>query len=640
MRKLLLLLLTLCTFAAQSQQFQNPLIYKTGNYSVFTVGVSMSEGEEFGSAISTALPKDTIMPLGVFMINVGIGWRAEEDHNDEDLEFLRTIEASVEVHDYYGRNLQGVKEDPLMTYRLDDTSSDFLEDGTEGYSPKQVFVGTEIGGHYNWSWTVNNGIGEESGHVQLNCNPKNAIWGLNDDGESELKEYKKLTIRSKINTGFPYEVTKYQGKAKYTVYSPDSVVICQKEIDLRISPDSTMNGQLQEDVVCEIDSARHGDYHVVFEAPFLDKPQSWKIEVIDPLAGASSKNPVDATYRLAERNFKEAGKGKGWKYSGSVAPTYFTDSAIVSMSAMVVRPAEDGGDNSFTLTQTVSKMPQGFYTLTLPVAFQPCTFAKMQFNEEILAFVDANGVSKKAKHILTDVARNTSVNSNGATHIALEVPSNDIAFANSMSKYTQKVVFEVKEDSLITIGVHKNHTDSLGEITAIGAAELVFYGDALPYGTVAFPQDSVFAAGDSLLTTVKLYDGLGGKVPEDNQISLLIAPITEQGTIDRDHILLTKEENADKAGEYDVSVVLPADGECPAGEYVLFVASLVHDGKYEVNEYKVIQIKGATAIEEVRADAGANEVAPIYNLSGVRLSKDENLKGVYIQGGKKLIRTK
>lgn len=629
------MLLTLCTLAVQAQQFQNPLTHKTGNYSVFTVGVSISEGDNPASGISTPLPKDTIMPLGMFQVTVGIGWRAEEDHNDEDLEFLRSILATVEVHDYYGRNLQGVKDDPLMTYRLDDCSSEFLEDGTEGYSPSQVFVGTEIGGHYNWSWSVNNGIGEESGHVQLNCDPKNLIWGLNDDGESELKEYKKLTIRSKINTGFPYDVAKYQGKAKYTVYSPDSAVICQKEIDLRISPDSTMNGQLQEDIVCEVDSARHGDYHVVFEAPFLDKPQSWKIEVVDPLAGASSKNPVNATYRLAERNFKEAGKGKGWKYSGSVAPTYYSDSAIVSMSAMVVRPAEDGGDNSFTLTQTISKMPQGFYTLTLPVAYQPCAFDKMQFNEEILAFVDANGVSKKAKHILTNVTRNTSVNSNGATHIALEVPSNDIAFANSMSKYTQKVVFEVKEDSLITIGVHKNHTDSLGEITAIGAAELMFYGDALPYGTVAFPQDSVFAAGDSLKTTVVLYDGLGGKVPADNQIQLLVAPVTEQGTLDREHVLLSLEEEAGKAGEYDMSVALPEADKLPVGTYALVIASLQINGKYELIENKTFQVKGATAIEEVKATA--YEAAPIYNLSGVRQNSNTDVKGIYIQGGKKLL---
>lgn len=576
------------------------------------------------------------MPLGMFQVTVGIGWRAEEDHNDEDLEFLRSILATVEVHDYYGRNLQGVKDDPLMTYRLDDCSSEFLEDGTEGYSPSQVFAGTEIGGHYNWSWSVNNGIGEESGHVQLNCAPKNLIWGLNDDGESELKEYKKLTIRSKINTGFPYDVAKYQGKAKYTVYSPDSAVICQKEIDLRISPDSTMNGQLQEDIVCEVDSARHGDYHVVFEAPFLDKPQSWKIEVVDPLAGASSKNPVNATYRLIESNFKAAGKGKGWNYSGSVAPTYYIDSVSARLTVMIVRPAEDGGDNAFTLTQSINKMPQGFYTLTLPVAYQPCVFNKMQFNEEILAIIDANGVSKKAKHILANGGLVNSVDRFGGEYSSLAAPTNDIAFGSCIPQYTQKVVFEVKEDSLLTIGVHKNHTDSLGEITVIGAPELMFYGDALPYGTVEFPQDSVFAAGDSLKTTVKLYDGLGGKVPADNQIQLLIAPVTEQGTLDREHVLLSLEEEAGKAGVYDMSVALPEADKLPVGTYALVIASLQINGKYELIENKTFQVKGATAIEEVKATA--YEAAPIYNLSGVRQNSNTDVKGIYIQGGKKFLK--
>lgn len=89
-----------------------------------------------------------------------------------------------------------------------------------------------------------------------------------------------------------------------------------------------------------------------------------------------------------------------------------------------------------------------------------------------------------------------------------------------------------------------------------------------------------------------------------------------------------------------MSVMLPTDGKYQTGAYTLFVASLLQDGKYEVLEQKAIEIKGTTAIDEVRADTSNNEAAPIYSLSGVRMSKDANLNGIYIQGGKKLIRTK
>lgn len=630
-------LLLLCTFAAQAQQFQNPFIYKIGKFCQFGVSVSATQGD-IVSASTVVLPKDTVMPLGEFRLDAMLAWFGQEEHTDADLDFMKTITADFQIHDYYGRNvlgLNGQRVDSLLHYELYEDAPGFIEYTDEGYYPKGEVVATEIAGHYDWSWTANNGIEGMSGHVQFNEKPRNSVWGLNDGSSVELREFKTLAIRSKINTGFPYNAAKYLGKAKFTVYSPDSTLICLKEIDLRIRPDSAMNAQLQEDLVCEIDSARHGKYKVILEAPFLDKPQPWVIEVIDPLAGASSKNPIDATYRLAERNFKEAGKGKGWKYSGSVAPTYYTDSTVVSQSVMVVRPAEDCADNSFTLTQSVSKMPQGFYTLSLPVAYQPCAFNKMQYTEEILAVADVNGVSKKAKHIMAG-ASTGSVTQQGMEFTSLTVPYSDEAFSTRLAQYKQQIVFEVKADSLITLGVHKNHTDSLGEVTVIGAPELMFYGDALPYGKVVFPQDSVFAAGDSLKTTVQLYDGLSGKVPEDNKIQLLIAPLTEQGTVVRDKLLFIQEDEAGKAGDYDVSVALPEADKCPAGTYALMIASLQVNGKYEVNEHFVFQVKGASAIDEVRS--AALESAPAYNLSGVRLSNDADAKGIYIQGGKKFMK--
>lgn len=66
------------------------------------------------------------------------------------------------------------------------------------------------------------------------------------------------------------------------------------------------------------------------------------------------------------------------------------------------------------------------------------------------------------------------------------------------------------------------------------------------------------------------------------------------------------------------------------------IASLQVNGKYEVNEHFVFQVKGASAIDEVRS--AALESAPAYNLSGVRLSNDADAKGIYIQGGKKFMK--
>lgn len=637
MKKFLLLPLTLCSFAAQAQEFQNPFIHKLGEFGLFGVSVSVNEGDNVATATSTPLPKDTVMPLGQFMLSADISWESKKEHTEADVDFLKTIAVDFQIHDYYGRNVQkmnGQRADTLLHYQLDSISPDFFDYG-DGQSPAYETIGTEIAGHYDWSWTANNGIEGMSGHVQFNADPTNSVWGTNGTSDSHLIEFEKLTIRSKFNTGFPYNIAKYQGKAKYTIYNPDSVMIGQQEIDLRISADSTMNSQVQSDIVWEVDSARHGAYHVILEAPFLDKPQTWRIDVEDPLADASSQNPVNATYRLAESNFKAAGKGKGWKYSGSVQPTYYTDTLTAGKSVMVVRPDANSGGNAFSLTQRVGKMPQGFYKLTVPLAYQPCALNGMLGNVEMLASFEANGYTRKAKHILAGASVQTT-QIDGMEYTSYVVPSSNESFAECLNKYAQSITFEVKEDSLITIGVHKNHTDSLNEITAIGAVDLVYYGAGLPYGEVAFPEDALFAVGDSVKTAVKLYDGVGHKVFSDNKIMLFIAPLTQEGTIDREHVILDKEVDATEAGFYDMSVVLPEDVQYPTGEYVIIVGSLPYEGKYEVLEQKPIQIKGTTAIEEVKS--AALEAAPIYSLSGVRQRSNANVKGMYIQGGKKFLK--
>lgn len=634
MKKILLLLLTLCTLGAKAQ-FQNPFKLAVSDKFWLTASVIMSYMDRPLDDVN--LPQDTIIPLGVFQLNGGFHSESYEKLSEEAHKFLETLAIDFQIHDYYNRTIlisDDTRRDSLFTYRVDTIELnlvDWAEEVTRGQSEQ---IGTDIGGHYYWSWTANNGIKGMSGHVQLNHDPSDFVWGQNGTNQKDLIEYNKLSIYSKFNTGFPYDVAKYQGKAKYTIYNPDSVVICQKEIDLRISPDSTMNSQIQQDLIFELDSALHGKYQVLFEAPFLDKPQTWTIEVVDPLAAASSKNPVSAAYRFAESNFKEAGKGKGWKYTGSVKPTYYTDEKEPAKSVMVVRPEENGGGNAFSLTQSVGKMPQGFYKLKVPVAYQPCKLTDMLGEVEILASFEANGYTKKGKHILAGATTET-VNVDGAEYTTYKVPNNDKSFAENLPKYMQEILFEVKEDSLVRIGVHKSHTDSIGEITAIGAIDLLYYGAGLPYADVAFPAEKEFAPGDSIKITAQLHDGVGCKVFAGNTINLVIGHLDAQGNLDSEHLIQTKQLEADKSGFYDLSFVLPADKEYQKGDYMIYVSTLKHDDKYECEEGVIFQIKGATGIQEVK---GTTFDSSVYSLSGVRQNKASDTKGVYIQGGKKYLK--
>lgn len=636
MRKILLLLLTLCTLGAKAQ-FQNPFKYEVTDKFWITSSVIMSYINK--PLDNVYLPQDTILPLGFFQLNGGYHFETGAKVNEETHKFLETLAIDFQLHDYYNRTIlqsDDTRKDTVFTYRVDTLAVGFIDwvkdDFTNGESQE---VGTDIGGHYYWSWTANNGIKGMSGHVQLNHDPSDFVWGQNGTNQNELIEYNKLSIYSKFNTGFPYDIAKYQGKAKYTIYNPDSVVICQKEIDLRISPDSTMNSQIQKDLIFELDSALHGKYQVLFEAPFLDKPKTWTIEVVDPLAAATSKNPVSAAYRFAESNFKESGKGKGWKYTGSVKPTYYTDEKDPSKSVMVVRPEANGGGNAFSLTQSVSKMPQGFYKLKVPVAYQPCKLTDMQDGTEILVSFEANGYTKKGKNILAGAVID-SVKIGEELYTTYKVPNNDKSFAENLPKNTQEILFEVKEDSIVRIGVHKSHTDSIGEITAIGAIDLLYYGAGLPYADVAFPQEKEFAPGDSIKTTVQLHDGVGCKVFAANMINIVIGHLDEQGKLDSEHLIHSKQLEADKSGFYDLSFVLPADKEYQKGDYMIYVSTLMHDDKYECEDGITFKVKGATGIQEVKGTA--YDPATVYNLSGVRQSKASDTKGVYIQGGKKYLK--
>ena len=635
MRKILLLLLTLCTLGAKAQ-FQNPFKYNVTDNLWINSSVVMFYIDKPLNSVN--LPQDTIIPLGIFHLTGGFHSELAEKLSEADMNFLKTLAIDFKIHDYYDRTIlqtDDTRKDSLFTYRVDTLELEFVDSADDFTKVQSEDIGTDIGGHYYWSWTANNGIKGMSGHVQLNHDPSDFVWGQNGTDQKNLIEYNKLSIYSKFNTGFPYDIAKYQGKAKYTIYNPDSVVICQKEIDLRISPDSTMNSQKQQDLIFELDSALHGKYKVLFEAPFLEKPKTWTIEVVDPLAAASSKNPVSAAYRFAESNFKEAGKGKGWKYTGSVKPTYYTDEKDPAKSVMVVRPEANGGGNAFSLTQSVSKMPQGFYKLKVPVAYQPCKLTDMLGDVEILASFEANGYTKKGKNILAG-ATIDSVKIGEELYTTYKVPSNDKSFAENLPKYTQEILFEVKEDSIVRIGVHKSHTDSIGEITAIGAIDLLYYGAGLPYADVAFPQEKEFAPGDSIKTTVQLHDGVGCKVFAGNTINIVIGHLDEQGKLDSEHLIHSKQLEADKSGFYDLSFVLPADKEYQKGDYMIYVSTLMHDDKYECEEGITFKVKGATGIQEVKG--AAYDPATVYNLSGVRQSKASDTKGVYIQGGKKYLK--
>ncbi len=625
-KRLMLLLLFACSLVAKAQ-FANPFEYNNGKGLYYQIRV-MTRAVNGSFAI---LPEDTIAETNEIGI-VSAGTYSGKEIQDGD-SICYTINAQIK--DYYRRDMGNISDFGI--------TMSFVNSG-EFHSPIN-WAATEIGGHYNWEWKdpIEN-VGQK-GHIQMNMKPTSKVYGKNGYAETPLKEYCQLDIYSYINTGFPYDIANYQGVTKYSVYAPDSSLICTKEIAMRMSADSTMNGQVQQDLICSVDSASKGSYRVIMDGPYLEKPSTWLIEVVDPLEGASTLNPVDATYRLKEPDFKNEGKGKGWKCNGKINPTYFNEVIDNKQhSAMVVRTQKYEG-NGFSLTQEVKKMPQGYYRLSWPVIYQPCDLTKMEGLDPVLAEIEANGFSAKSKHILAG-ATETALNGEEEGFIALTLPQSDKALAKSMKNlsYQSDITFQVKEDSVISIGVHKSHGTLDSEMTAVGSPTLTYYGAGLPYGLVAFDNDSIYAAGDTIKAMVGLHDGVGKKVPEDNVIDLMLCKKMENGEFDTDHPIISKNVKAPREDKYDLSIELPeGTNKLPDGNYILIVASLKDEKDYLFVEGKRFEINAAAAINEVIAEptaitAKGNADKNTYNLAGMKVSNSHQDKGIYIKGKKKVAR--
>ncbi len=632
-KQLMLLMLFACSLVAKAQ-FANPYEYNNGNGLTVKVSPYLVIPSENGAPQNVLIYRDTIANANTFGIGVFGIFDASKYKGKED-EINYTINAQVK--DHYNRNMDSSKVFELKMSFL----TEYF--GAEEKNQALEDASTEIGGHFYWSWKdsiANKGM---SGHIQLNVDPQNFVYGKSGS-EEIVKEHSQFDIRSRIKTGFPYDIAKYQGVTKYSVYDPDSTLICTKEIPLRMSADSLMNGQIQEDLICTVDSACKGSYKVVMEAPFLEKPAMWRVEVIDPLANASSQNPADATYRLKEKDFKNEGKGKGWNCNGNINPEYVNEVIGNSnYSAMVVRTKGYEG-NGFSLTQKIDEMPQGYYKLSWPVIYQPCAIEKIQGNEPILAEIEANGFGEKAKHILACIGTIESVQKDsvdGFVSIVLPQSNKAFAYVQTMNAYKSEVMFQVKEDSVINIGIHKNHATLDDEVTAIGTPTLTYYGAGLPYGVVSFKNDSIYAAGDSLKIQVDLYDGVGKKVPEDNTIDMVFCKKLANGNFDTQNPVFSKQLKAPKKDCYDMSIKLPEGAEQLAdGSYLLLIASLKDEKGYLLFEQKIFEIGNASAINEVMAEPAANTAKGnadknIYNLAGMKVANSQQANGIIIQNGKK-----
>ena len=496
----------------------------------------------------------------------------------------------------------------------------------------------DIGGHYYWSWNTLDGAHSQSGHIQMNRSSSCVISG-DREGKSDCYQYCPLHFKAKINTGFPYDVKKYQGVAHYTIYAPDSSLVCKKDIQMSLSDDSVMMGHIIVHDIFTVDSAMIGQYRVVVEADYTDKPQTWIVAVADPFAGASSSKPVDATFRLPASDFNESTR-KAWTYSGAVTPTYLDKGKV---SAMIVNSGETKG-NAFRLSQSISKMPKGVYKINWPVTYQPCGISDITYTEEILANVEANGYNVKATHFLAK-ADTTTITSGDDVYIRIEAPANDIArsYAASKVKNSKDLIFEVREDSVLTIAVDKQSTELTGEVTAIGPVNIMFYGKGRPYGEVKFGNDTVFCAGDTIHATVTLHQGIAEQIQNDNKIVVYVAKaIANDNTyVPSNDIIATTEVNAKYADTYNIGMKLPDSIKGGNDDkYFIFVGSLKYNEGFELLSNRIITIKGedATAIANTTASNSAKSSSSIYNIAGQKVKSKSQAGKVYIKNGRKYLK--
>lgn len=626
MRKsLLLIAFALSTLFAKAQ-FMNPHVYDDKDY----VHLQITASYRLADNSTVNLPQDATIDMGKFSFGLGMDYKIREAPQ-EAIDFVANLECSGQILDYYGNPLTDKDNNPVWNFQ-----NLFGQQGREEHQASVAEYDIPSGGHYNWSWKTNHESIAQSGHIQVNTEPQLKMAAVNKKF-GEPAPNAPMVLRSMINTGFPYDIDKYQGNAKYTVYGPDDNVVCELEVKLNFDSEKPMMEQYQEFTVGTIESAAEGIYKVRVEAPFLNEPAEFHFIVEDKMPTATSENGVDATIRLKEYDFSSEGKGDGWVYTGTAEPTYLVRNAghFNSLSTMTVRSEFGQPGDAFSLTQTISNMPQGFYTLEWPVAYKPCNLKVADSNAEILASIEANGVKADAANIMIGAVTST-VEEGDEEYTIIKIPSNDAALIGLMNGknalYKTKVTFEVKEDGIINLGVNKAASTLTDDMTVIGEPILTYHAAGLPYGKVRFPSQTEFNTGDIIDIKVELYDGVGNQIPSDNSIAVIVAPVTAQG-VDINNPIFADEMEAGKENYYTVSVTIP---EASEGAYALLVASLQNGEDFEVKEMMQIEITDASSVQQVTAKP-ANGSENIYTMSGVKLLTPANTQGVYIQGGKKIL---
>lgn len=626
MRKSLLLIAFALSTLFANAQFMNPYSYKDKDFLTISISGAYT-GEK--SSDPAAMPQDTIVGKGVFGFSYAIIWQLEEA-SVETMKFATRFAYEGQLHDHYNKQ-------PFETFSLKSEIKPFAD--PHGVLQNFKMWGIDLGGHYYWSLKANDGSVDQNGHFQVNTDPVVSLKATNIQHGKPVPNA-QMIIMSTIRTGFPYDLANYQGNTKYTVFDPDSNIVKVTEAPIKFSPDSTMMEQTQEDLVDFMQSTKEGIYNVMVEAQYLKEPIWFRIPVVDSLAMATSEKGVEASLRLKEPTFVIYEKPEYWKYNGTAEPTYFIDFSRKKSelySAMIVRSEEGQPGGAFSVTQSVGDMPKGFYTLEWPVAYQPRQIKDVRADDEILAYIEANGVKADAVNILAG-AKEEIVEDEKKKFIRTTLPANNDAVVGKMFReaysYTAKVTFEVVEDGMITIGVHKAASTLADDATFIGEPVITYFGSGLPYGSVRFPSQTEYKPGDEIAIKVNLHDGIGNPVPADNNIIVMVAPVTDKG-VDFEHPIIYKEEPAGAQDNYDVTLNIPAASEVQNGQYAIAVASLENGDEYIVSEMMQIEITGASAIQQVKADSAK---ADIYTLSGIKLLTPSDAKGVYINDGKKVMK--
>lgn len=625
MRKSLLLIAFALSTLFANAQFVNPYVYNDKEFFNSVVSATYN-GELTSEAIP--VPQDTIVDKGVFGFSYFVSHNLE-DAPVETLKYATHYGCSGQLRDHYNKL-------PFEKWVLESEIQPFH--APVGKTEDFHLWGIEYGGHYYWSWKTKEGDVAQNGHFQVNTEPGVSIKATNIQ-HGKPAPNAKMIIMSTIRTGFPYDLANYQGNTKYTVFDPDSNIVKVTEAPIKFSPDSTMMEQTQENLVDFMQSAKEGIYNVMVEAQYLKEPIWFRIPVVDSLATATSEKGAEASLRLKEPTFVIYEKPEYWEYNGTAKPTYFIDfnRKPEIYSAMIVRSEEGQPGGAFSVTQSVGDMPKGIYTLEWPVAYQPRQIKDVRADDEILAYIEANGVKADAVNILAG-AKEEIVEDGDKKFIRTTLPANNDAVVSKMFReafsYTAKVTFEVVEDGMITIGVHKAASTLTDDATFIGEPVITYYGKGLPYGSVRFPSQTEYKPGDEIAIKVNLHDGIGTPVPADNNIIVMVAPVTDKG-VDFEHPIIYKEEPAGAQDYYDVTLNVPAASEVQNGQYAIAVASLENGNEYIVSEMMQIEITGASAIQQVKADSAK---ADIYTLSGIKLLTPSAAKGVYINDGKKVMK--